>query len=50
MRRREFIAFIGGSAIAWPLAAHAQQSGGMKRVAILNGNPESRVLNPEARF
>jgi putative ABC transport system substrate-binding protein len=31
---------LGGSAFAWPLAGHAQQSGGMKRVAILNGNPE----------
>jgi putative ABC transport system substrate-binding protein len=40
MRRREFLGVLAGAAVVWPLAARAQQSGGMRRVGFLSGGSE----------
>jgi len=47
MRRREFLALVGGAAVAWPGAAHTQQPDRMRRIGLLMGQASN---DPEAQL
>ena len=47
MKRREFIALLGGATVGWPFAVRAQQGERMRRIGVLmfttSDEPESQA-------
>ena len=50
MRRREFITFLGGAVVAWPLSARGQQAGKVYRIGFLSYLGCGASLDPNGAF
>src|SRR6476620_10818994 len=50
MRRRDFISLVGGSTVAWPLAARAQQPGKLPTIGFLGATTASGASQWTAAF
>ncbi len=44
MRRREFVALVGGLAASWPQVAHAQQAAKLPVISVLLANPREHPM------
>ena len=46
MRRRDFIALLGGTAAVWPASLHAQPAGKPVRIGVFAGSPDNPIMGP----
>jgi len=49
VKRREFITFLGGASVAWPLAAHAQQAKVARLGVLFIGLADTESFKNESR-